>query len=147
MDIFDKIGNVASETYKFTTEKTGKIAKEAKIKMKINECKSKISDLYEDIGKIVYQKHVREEDINIKEDIEEYCVQIDSLSKTIEENRMDLLNLKDKKQCSNCFAEIEINSKFCPNCGSEQLVEEPEVQDAEVVVQDDEIEENNEIDQ
>lgn len=133
MDLFDKIGNVASETYKFTAEKTSKIAKEAKIKMKINECKSKISDLYEEIGKIVYQKHVREEDINIKEDIDEYCTQIDSLSKTIEENRMELLNLKDKKQCEQCFAEIEISSKFCPNCGAEQPEEKIEVKEAEIV--------------
>ena len=65
MEIFDKIGNMASETYKFTTEKTSKLAKEAKIKMKINENKSKIDDIYEEIGKVIYQKHVREEDINI----------------------------------------------------------------------------------
>ena len=133
MDLFDKIGNVASETYKFTAEKTSKIAKEAKIKMKINECKSKISDLYEEIGKIVYQKHLREEEMDIREDIQEYCMQIDSLSKTIEESRMELLNLKDKKQCEECFAEIEISSKFCPNCGAKQPNEKQDVKEAEII--------------
>lgn len=141
MDLFDKIGNVASETYKFTAEKTSKIAKEAKIKMKINECKSKIDDLYEEIGKIVYQKHIREEDINIEEDIEEYCTQIDSLSKTIEENRMELLNLKSKKQCEKCFSEIEINNKFCPNCGEKQEEKQPEVKEVEIIHEDENFEE------
>ena len=90
MDILDKIGNMASETYKFTTQKTSKLAREAKLKMKINECKSKISDVYEEIGKIIYQKHIREEDINISEDIEKYCQDIDTYSKEIEDYRMEL---------------------------------------------------------
>ena len=137
MDIFNKIGNVASETYKYTAEKTSKIAKEAKIRMKINEYKSKISDLYEQIGKIIYQKHIREEDINIKEDIEEYCAQIDSISKAIEDNRMELLNLNDKKQCEKCFAQINIDDKYCPNCGTKQTKNDVEVKNVEVIDEED----------
>ena len=32
MEFLDKLGNIANETYKFTTEKTSKIAKETKYK-------------------------------------------------------------------------------------------------------------------
>ena len=55
MDFWDKLTKKASETYKGASEKTGKIAKEAKLKLKINENKSKIEDLYTEIGKKVYQ--------------------------------------------------------------------------------------------
>lgn len=120
MEFFNKLEEVATETYKYTTEKTGKLAKEAKIKMKINENKSSINKLYEKIGKITYQKHVREEDINIKEDIEEDCKKIDELSNEIENCRMELLNLKEKKQCPNCYMEIKLEYQYCPNCGVEQ---------------------------
>ena len=85
MEFFDKLGKKASEAYKVTADKTGKIAKETKIKFKIGDLKSKISELYEEIGKKVYEKHVREEDINIKEDLEEQCTKIDVLSDEIEE--------------------------------------------------------------
>ena len=51
---------------KKTTEATSKITKETKLKLKMNENKGKISDLYEEIGKKVYEKHIREENINIK---------------------------------------------------------------------------------
>ena len=34
MEFFDKLGKKASEAYKVTADKTGKIAKEAKLKMK-----------------------------------------------------------------------------------------------------------------
>ena len=55
MDFFDKLGKKASETYKGAAEKTSKIAKETKLKMAINENKSKINDLYEEIGKKIYE--------------------------------------------------------------------------------------------
>ena len=120
MDFFDKIGKKASETYKGAAEKTGKIAKETKIKMAINENKSKINDLYKEIGKKVYEKHVREEEINIDNKLSEECMKIDVLADEIEDYRKEILDLKDKKQCKKCSTEIEINAKFCPNCGEKQ---------------------------
>ncbi|MEI3402045.1 MAG: hypothetical protein V8R51_06970 [Clostridia bacterium] len=42
-----------------TAGKTGKPAKEAKLRTKINENKSDINDIYKEIGKKVYEKHVR----------------------------------------------------------------------------------------
>ena len=57
MDFFDKLGKKASQTCKATAEKTGKIAKETKLKVKMNELKSEVEDIYEEIGKKVYRKH------------------------------------------------------------------------------------------
>ena len=141
MDIFDKIGNMASETYKFTTEKTGKLAREAKLKMRINESKSKINDIYVKIGEIVYQNHVREEKENIEEDINKLCEEIDNYSKQIESCRLEILNLKDRKQCNNCFTEIDLDAKYCSNCGAEQP--EIEIKEAQIVEDTEEVEENN----
>lgn len=124
MELFDKIGKKASETYKYTTEKTGKIAKEAKIKMAMNNNKAKIEEIYEQIGKKVFEKHVREENINIKDDLAEECSKIDKLAEEIEKYRTELLGLNDKKQCKKCYSEIELDYKFCPNCGEKQ--DEPE---------------------
>ena len=84
MEFFDKLGKKASEAYKVTADKTGKLAKEAKIRMKINEMKGQIKDIYVEIGKKVYEKHVREENIDIKKDLEEECTKIDVLSDEIE---------------------------------------------------------------
>ena len=70
MEFFDKLGKKASQAAKVTADKTGKIAKETKLKFKIGELKTQINDIYEEIGKKVYEKHVREEDISIKKDLE-----------------------------------------------------------------------------
>ena len=119
MEFFDKLTKKASEEYKVTADKTGKIAKETKLKLKMNELKSQISDLYEEIGKRVYEKHQLNEEIS-SEDLNEVCTKIDVLSDEIEGLLKQCLELKDKKQCTHCFAQIGIDDKFCPICGEKQ---------------------------
>lgn len=120
MDFFNKIGKKASETYKVTAEKTGKLAKEAKLRMKMNENKSDIEDLYKKIGKKVYEQHLTEDNINIKELLEEEVTKIDVLSDEIENILKEILSLKDMKKCKDCYEKIEKTAKYCPNCGAEQ---------------------------
>ena len=131
MGFFDNLGKKASKAYDVTAEKTSKIAKEAKLRMKINENKSNINDIYKEIGKKVYEKHIREENIDIKTELEEECTKIDVLSAEIETCLKTILELKEKKQCENCHAEIELDNTYCPKCGAKQP--EIEVKEAEVV--------------
>ena len=141
MEFFDKLTKKASETYKGAAEKTGKIAKEAKLKLKISDNKSKINDIYEEIGKKVYQKHASNEDLCIKQDLEEDCARIDELSAEIEGYHKQILELSNEKACTNCGEHMAKDAKFCPKCGTEQpeIKEEPA---KEVEVIEDNQEEN-----
>lgn len=127
MDFFNKLGKKASEAYKVTADKTGKLAKEAKLRMKMGELKSEINEIYQEIGKKVYENHAREEKQDLSSELEEQCTKIDCLSDEIESILKECLELKDKKQCPNCYTEIEKNVKFCPKCGTkqEEVKEEP----------------------
>lgn len=129
MEFFDKLGKKASEAYRVTADKTGKIAKETKLKIKMGDLKSKINDIYEEIGKIVYEKHVKKEEIDIEKDLIEQCTNIDVMSDEIEALLKECLELKDKKQCSKCFTEIEKDAKFCPHCGMRQEENRTETQE------------------
>lgn len=120
MEIFNKLGKKASEAYKVTADKTGKLAKEAKLRMKIADLKSQISDIYKEIGKKVYENHVREEKVDLEKELEEECTKIDVMSAEIESNLKQCLELKDKRKCEKCFAEIDKDVKFCPECGAKQ---------------------------
>ena len=71
MEFFDKLGKKASEAYKVTADKTGKLAKEAKLRMKIADLKSQINEIYKEIGETVYQKHTREGKYEIEKEVEE----------------------------------------------------------------------------
>lgn len=134
MEFFNKLGKKASEAYDATTKKTGELAKEAKLKMKINENKSDINDIYKEIGKKVYEKHVREENIDIKSELEEECTKIDVLSADIESCLKSILELKNRKQCPKCHTELDLDAVYCSKCGEKQP--EEQVLDAEVVIDD-----------
>lgn len=119
MEFFEKIGDAASKTYKFTAEKTSKIAKETKIKMQINEHKGDIKDLYIEIGQNVFEKYVKNEELDLS-DLEAKCEMIQDLSDKIVACKDEILKLKEKRQCKNCYEEINLDSNFCPNCGMKQ---------------------------
>ena len=142
MEFLDKLTKKATETYKGAAEKTGKIAKEAKLKMKINDNKSKINDLYQEIGKKVYQKHTADEQICIKKDVEEECAKIDILSAEIETYHEEILNLSDVKACINCKETIDKEARFCPKCGAEQPANEEKQEVMEVEIVNEKKEEN-----
>lgn len=143
MEFFDKLGKKASEAYKVTADKTGKIAKETKLKFKIGELKTQITSIYEEIGEKVYEKHVREEEISIKKDLEEQCTRIDVLSDEIESLLQQCLELKDKRQCKECYKEIEKDDKFCPNCGARQTDEPAKEVEVLEKLEDEEVKEEN----
>ena len=119
MDIFEKIGDAANKTYKYTAEKTSKIAKETKLKMQINEYKGDIKDLYIEIGENVYEKYVKNEELDLS-DLQAKCEMIQDFSDKIVECKDEILKIKEKRQCKNCYEEIDLFANYCPNCGAEQ---------------------------
>ena len=135
MDFLNKLTKKAKETYGAASKRTGEIAQEAKLKMKMNENKAEINELYQEIGKKVYKKHTNSQGIDINVDLEEECVKIDILSAEIETCLNKIRELKNKKQCPNCFNEIDLVSKFCNHCGSKQEIEE--AREVEVIIVED----------
>ena len=115
MEFFDKITEKATKTYKGAAEKTGKIAKETKLRIKINENKSKINEIYKEIGKKVYQKHASDEEVCIKKDLEEECAKIDILSNEIESYDNEILSLSNLKECVECKEKIKKMQSFVQN--------------------------------
>ena len=79
------------------------------------------SDVAREKAKVQKMKdETAQQQLAFKKEIEEKCTKIDVLSDEIDSNLKQCLELKDKKQCSSCFAEIEKDVKFCPKCGAKQ---------------------------
>ena len=107
MEFFDKLTKKATETYKEVAEKTNKFAEETKLKKKISDRKSEINKIYEEIGKKVYQKHIADEELNIKSDLAEECQRIDELSDEVEKLHSNIIELSNGKICQNCKQVME----------------------------------------
>ena len=141
MDFLNKLGKKASETYQVTKEKTVKFSEEMKLKGRMNEAKSKITNLYEEIGEQVYHQFKTNTEEG-KEEITAKCEEISAQFDVISKIESDILSLKEVKKCIKCGAEINKKDDFCSKCGKEQpkteninvnIAEEPkDVQEAEV---------------
>ena len=137
MSFFNDLG-------KKTTETTAKIATETKLKIEIAENKERIKEFYEELGRKVYENHIREENIEIQELINTDCSKIDELSKQIEDARKEILAINNKKMCKKCFAEIQKNDMFCSKCGEKQTEEKTVLEEAQIKLEKTDISPKNE---
>ena len=115
MEIFDKIGETACKVYKNTTEKVDKFTKETKLKMKMNENKAKIEDLYKEIGSAVYRIHISRKNDNADEEIKISCNEIEKLSREIEEASEELLKLKIKNNVKTVTRKLMLQQNIVQN--------------------------------
>lgn len=134
--VMSKIGKTAMKTYRCAAEGAGRIAREIKLRAQMSENKSQIQEIYETIGKQVYEKYLLQEALDIQTDFKDDCAMIDVLANEVEDIRMEILNLKDLKQCPNCHYEIELEYHYCPNCGYEQeLTQEAKQNDGPATIE------------
>ena len=124
--LISNISKGAYNTYKYAAESAGKIAREIKLKAQMADDKAKVRNLYEEIGKKIYEKHLLDEKVDLEIDLDGDISMLDILSDEIENIRMEILNLKKLKQCQKCFYEIDSSFNYCPNCGYEQSNEQNE---------------------
>lgn len=122
-DLGKKIGNVAGAA----ADKTKEMAKVAKLNNDISKCEKQIRNLYEEIGKMVFEK----EKFNENSEVYSKCVAIISeqqkiieLEKKIEEVKADddalevvVVEEEPGAVCPGC-GKIVMEGKFCPECGS-----------------------------
>lgn len=127
MNFFDKLGKKASKTYQVTKEKAVNLSEELKLKSKISDIKEKIDNLYNEIGKTVYNEMKDGKDVS-KEEVTSKCEEISNLNDEIQKIESEILALKKVRKCVNCGEELELQDLFCSKCGAKQ----PELEKVEV---------------
>jgi len=125
VEFLNKVTKTVAKTYHMTAQQTEKLAKKIKLNSIIDDNQAKIEDIFQEIGKMVYQKHIlpcedKQKIIYIEEELMNECSKIDSLTDEIADTRKELLKLRERKQCQNCYEEVFIDAKFCPYCGVRQ---------------------------
>ena len=119
MNLFNDIG-------KKTSDIKNKITEETKLRMTITKNKDKIEMLYTELGKRIYEKHINDSIEGLTEEINARCREIDEIADIIEEANKKMLKIKNKKQCHKCYSELQMNAKYCDQCGVKQGYAEKE---------------------
>lgn len=117
MSIFDQIGEKISSAGQETATKAKKFAETTKLNNRIGDYEKQISQLYFEIGKAYYEKHMQDESAEEKERIEK----IRDLDEEIAHCREQIRDLKGVMCCASCGAEIVSGAAFCNVCGEKVI--------------------------
>ena len=117
-ELSKKVGDTASSTYNTVADKSGKLIEETKLKIAISDKETDIDEIYEEIGKAVYNAYKAGEDVG--KEFTKQGKKIDKLNEEIEEMNKKILYNKNLRKCESCGEKIALDSKFCTNCGEKQ---------------------------
>lgn len=124
MDFFDKLGKKVSDTYNSASEKTGKLARETKLRMMISETRENQKQLFENLGQEFYKKFLNRRDEEVAIGFIEGFKEIDKSEEVIKDYENEILTLKGLQNCPKCGEPFNINFDFCPKCGYKHEEEE-----------------------
>lgn len=113
--IFEDFKKTLSRAAGRVAKKSGEMLETSKLTLAISGANSDIRDLYEKIGKMIYEGY--KDNAVSSEDVTAHCEVIDAKFAEILMLRQSLNELKCLRTCPICNAEVSKESTFCAKCG------------------------------
>ena len=115
---FDEIKRSASGVADRAVKKTGEVTSLVRLKVNVRTAESKLSEVYEEIGRLFYNAERSGEDCT--SDIAAYIMKADKLKADIAAYNKQIAKLRNVRICDTCGHEIDQSVNFCPICGAKQ---------------------------
>ncbi|MEI6131195.1 MAG: hypothetical protein WCQ41_00020 [Bacillota bacterium] len=114
MSFFNKVKETASSA----VQSTGEMLEVAKLNLDVRSAEDKINGLFAKMGKLVFASYEAEK---VEDpDMVELCEKVKESYVGVEELRKKILELRNKKMCTECKAELNDTDPFCNKCGAAQ---------------------------
>ncbi|QSX05308.1 zinc ribbon domain-containing protein [Sedimentibacter sp. zth1] len=128
MEFFKGIGNKISKTSQEAVKKTKELAEVSRLNSEISAEERNIITIYQNIGKLYFDKYKNEE----CSEFAEYINNVKEGLEKIETAKEEVKLLKGKRTCPKCGAELEVETVFCSMCGQKM----PEIEKEEELVEE-----------
>ena len=115
MGFLDDAINKTKEAFDVVCKKTDEVVTVEKQKFNIASLKSKREKDYAVLGKIYFE--LVKDSADLEDDTRNLVDAITEKNEEIARLNEDIQNVKNKRVCPNCNANIDINSSYCNNCG------------------------------
>lgn len=115
MGFLDDAISKTKEVFDVACKKTDEVVTVEKQKFNIASLKSKREKDYADLGRIYFElvKNDTELDDNTRNLVDAICEKNDEIARL----NQDIQNIKNKRVCPECSANIDANSSYCNSCG------------------------------
>jgi chromosome segregation ATPase len=123
MAFLENLGKKVGEAAQAAAKKSSELVEVTKLNASIGSETDKIQKLYNQIGKLVYEKYAETGEAD--EIVAAACAEIAEHELNIKELRKKIAEVKGVKQCSGCGAEMERNQVFCSKCGARNELPAP----------------------
>lgn len=125
MAFFENLGKKVGEAAQAAAKKSSELVEITKLNASIGTETDKIQKLYNQIGKLVYEKYAETGEAD--ENVVAECAEIAEHELNIKELRKKVAEVKGLRQCAGCGAEMERNQVFCSKCGAKNELPSPAV--------------------
>lgn len=139
MALWDSFTKKASETTAKAVQQAKILAETTKLHGMVMEEEKKVSDLYQQIGKLYAEKYADEPG----EGFSDLIAQIKEAEEKIAQYRTQIQDVKGVTRCEKCGAEVTKGAAFCSACGTAVVVAEAEAEveaEEEAVIEEDFVE-------
>lgn len=116
MGFLDDAITKTKEVFDVACKKTDEVVTVEKQKFNIASLKSKREKDYADLGKIYYE--LAKDSTDLSDEARNLVDAITEKNEEITRLHEDIQNIKNKRVCPKCNANIDINSSFCNSCGT-----------------------------
>ncbi len=116
MGFLDDAINKTKEVFDVACQKTGEVVTTEKQKFNIASLKSKREKDFADLGRIYFELVKKDNDLD--DETRNLVDAIIEKNEEIARLNADIQNIKNKRVCPQCSANIDINSAFCNSCGA-----------------------------
>ncbi len=123
MSIINEIKRNVTDAATVASRKTTELTGIAKLKVSIKMEKAKLSECYEEIGRLFYTAERSGEDHT--SDIAAYIMQADKIKANIAKYKTELAKLRKIVICEGCGSEISDTAAYCSVCGAKQVKKAP----------------------
>lgn len=118
MSIWDDIAKGMSDAASYTAKKTGELTTLAKMKYALHSEESKLSECFEEIGKLYYAYQSEGTDYALE--LAALISEANVIKANIAEMKAEIAVMKNQTVCPKCGAKLETTMAFCPSCGAKQ---------------------------
>ena len=126
-DFLDNFSKVVNETAKKAMKASGDVVELTKTSLNIKMDEIKRESFFKEIGKIVYNTY-KSSPGSASDEVLDFCKCIDEIENSINSHKSKAAQIKNKKFCVNCGAQLPKEVNYCYSCGAKQpeIIEEEE---------------------
>ena len=118
MSFWDNLQKNMNKAAQSGVKTTSKWLEIGKLNMALNAAKMDLSDLYEQIGEMIYQNKMT--DISHSQVVQELFHEVTRQKMKIKEIQAQISQVREIRSCEQCGAILDETTKYCPYCSAPQ---------------------------